>query len=226
MTLSQPRSAHYQEQAHKGGMSGIAGKIFAAASAAALCVPLLGLGQAFGIMPGGVDSNHYADIESLSAAFNRPAYSQTIDDTAVIRPVGPIQESFSGGAPYHENKIVDTAVGFGEAATMLGTAGVLGAAGSAFADVSQRRRHVGEGTGTAVMVAGEAANAVLESTKPFMPLFAMDALRGRSSDASKAVAAGMALGLGAIAVALPTYLSGKSVYDNYIRKAPSAARPG
>ena len=46
-------NSHPSSKPEKGWLSNIAGKAFSVASVAALCLPLVGLGQAVGIVPGG-----------------------------------------------------------------------------------------------------------------------------------------------------------------------------
>lgn len=209
----------------KGRRHGILGKAFAIASAVALSLPLLGLGQVAGVVPGGFDSAHYHNIAELGAIFNRPAYTQVDDSIGVLHPVdGKIHESFYGN-PYdwRTNNFGDSAVGpIGVIGGFAG-AGVLGAVGSAFAESSQKRK--GGSTQEALSVAGQSLQAIGDGMRPFMPLFAFDAIRGKSSDVSKGIAMAAAIGIVAVGTALPTYLSGKSVYDNFIRPESRAPRP-
>lgn len=202
-----------KHDADDGFLLRIAGKALALASVAALSLPLLAFGQAAGVVPGGLQSDHYATLDSLAAAFNRPAVTQTIDDVGIAIPVGTFQEHFSGNLySYRENKVTDTAIGLYGVIGGLAGAGVMGAAGSAFANASSGRAGRRE-----ERIGYDNAKVDTKGLGLLGGLVAVDMIDGQASDASKAVAAGIVLAAAAAAVAVPTYLSGKSVYDNFIR---------
>ncbi len=203
----------------------IAGKAIALASVVALSLPLLAFGQVAGVVPGGMQSDHYATLDSLTAAFNRPAYTQTVD-IPTLKPVGQIYERFDESAGYAyrgPNEIDDTAIGAYGVFGGLAGAGILGAAGSAFANAAERR------TGnTAAVIAGtaQATGDALTANKPLNIFMAFDLADGKPGPVAKGAAAGYMVILAAAAVGLPTYLSGKSFYDNFIRQPAPAPVPG
>lgn len=207
----------------------IAGKAAAIASVVALSLPLIGLGQAIGVVPGGINSDHYGNIADLTNAFNRPVATQTVQtETKPIsfEIISEFYESYSGGAPYYghrTNQLDDSAVGAYGAMGGLAGAGIMGAAGSAFAAAADKRR---DNTANTVTTAAQATGESLTANKPLNLFMALDMVDGKPGPVTKGAAMGYAVVLAGMAVGLPTYLSGKSVYDNFIRdNNPAAPKP-
>ena len=181
--------------------TGLAGKAFAVAAAAALCLPLLGLGQAIGIAPGGLDSHHYHSIDVMSA-FNRPPIVQ-VDQTAVTAPV---------------HHIGDTAVSFWEGAVSIVGAGFLGAAGTALAATHQKRTD-----NSTKMALQEVGGLVYDTSEDISSGSSSYGYGGsnagfRPGDGVAGAFLAQCVLLAGATVAVPTFLAGKSVYDNFIRK--------
>ena len=204
---------------NSGFLSGIAGKAFALASVAALVIPLVGMGQLFG-MPGAIDSISYQDIPGLIETFNRPAITQQIQNhDSRVQLVGEFHEILNEpaliGRPYTPpDKLLDTHISFIEGAGGLATAAIAGAIGSAFADVSQRHK----GTNGAVFTAGaEMASSFAKSTSLARTFMMVDMMDSKPSAMTKGAGAAFGIILASAAVSIPTFLAGKSVYDNFIR---------
>ncbi len=127
------------QKIEKGWLSNVAGKAFSVLAVGALIVPLLGIGQGFGIVPGKVYSNSYVDvgskieqvIESVSPAEQLP------DGVIALQPVdGTIREYYSG--PHLPNAF-DTDISMTEGLAALGTAAIAGGAGIAIGGIDRRR---------------------------------------------------------------------------------------
>jgi hypothetical protein len=205
----------------------IAGKALALASVVALSLPLIGFGQVAGVLPGGINSNHYGNIADLAATFNRPAAVQTVKDTPTLQLIGEVHENYSPGTflhryPHRENTPGDSAVGIYGAFGGLAGAGIIGAAGSAFANAAEKRA----GNSLAfVKGAAEATGTAVTANKPLNLFMAFDMIDGNPGPVTKGAAMAYGLIFASAAVAVPTYLSGKSIYDNFIR-TPAPAPGG
>lgn len=182
----------------------ILGKAFAIASAAALCLPLLGISQAAGIAPGGLGSPDYQNIDTLLNTFNRPAYTQVEQQQTATPPV---------------NQVGDTAISFFEGVGAVAIAGVAGGVATAFADARQKRAE----SGTLSML--KEVGLLLGDTGADISKATAEQERRNWSNspamAGSGAAGGAMAGAFVLAVAsvfVPTYLSVKSVYDNFIRK--------
>lgn len=219
-------NSHPSSKPEKGWLSNIAGKAFSVASVAALCLPLVGLGQAVGIVPGGYHADSYRDIGAsivqMIEDYKAPQEALAEHGAVLISPDG-FQESYFGYDYAPAFKVDDTHINGLEGVAALGTGALLGTAGIVAAGIS--RGGVGE--------EGEfepityTFNALGEGMKPLgkivLPLAAIDIIGG---DSPSGQAAGAALGGVALAVAGTFaaaavggsyYLGGRSVYENFIR---------
>lgn len=97
----------------------------------------------------------------------------------------------------------------------LAGGGVLGAVSSAFANAAQNRPQ-GEGKGILSFL-----NPGWRRTGFMGGFLALDLMDGKPGP----VVASLFLAAAATAVGVPTYLSGKSLYDNFIRKDLPAPKP-
>lgn len=224
-------SQHPSDTPEKGWLSIIAGKAFSIASVAALCLPLVGLGQVFGIVPGSYYADSYKDIGSavvqMIEDYQAPEEALAERGVAILEPIS-FQESYYGYDEAPAFKIDDTHISGLEGVAAMGAGALLGTAGIVAAGIS--RGGVGED--------GEfepikyTFNALGEGMAPLgkivLPLAAIDIVGGDSpsGQAAGAALAGVALAVAgtfaAAAVGGSYYLGGRSVYENFIRDDEAA----
>ncbi|MBU0799801.1 MAG: hypothetical protein KKA05_02235 [Alphaproteobacteria bacterium] len=208
------------QKSEQGFLTGIAGKAFALAAVAAIALPLTGIAQGFGL-PGAADSQTYVDLGYEVSEMLRPA---SVDDgIPTLQLVGEIQERFDFTNFTFPNRILDTHISFNEAVAGLAGAAVFGAAGSAFANAS--RPHASTPVESPRLIASSGPHPVPTGGALLPTIVAFDMLDGKPGPAMAGI--GMAaLGVvAAAAVGVPTYLTGKAVYDNFIRDNTVPAAP-
>ena len=224
-------SQHPSDTPAKGWLSNIAGKAFSIASVAALCLPLVGLGQAVGIVPGSYHADSYRDIGAsivqMIEDYKAPQEALAEHGAVLISPDG-FQESYFGYDDTPAFKVDDTHITGLEGVAALGAGALFGTAGIVAAGVSRG----GVGEDGEFEPIKHTFNALGESMAPLgkivLPLAAIDIIGGDSpsGDAASAALAGMALAVAGTFAAAATggsyYLGGRSVYENFIRDDKAA----
>ena len=211
-------SQHPSDTPAKGWLSNIAGKAFSIASVAALCLPLVGLGQAVGIVPGSYHADSYRDIGAsivqMIEDYKAPQEALAEHGAVLISPDG-FQESYFGYDDTPAFKVDDTHITGLEGVAALGAGALFGTAGIVAAGVSRGG-------------VGEDGEIVAPLGKIVLPLAAIDIIGGDSpsGDAASAALAGMALAVAGTFAAAATggsyYLGGRSFYENFIRDDKAA----
>lgn len=218
-------NSHPSDTPEKGWLSNIAGKAFSVLSVAALCVPLLGIGQLTGIAPGSYYADSYRDVGDAVVQMieDYKAPHEAVADNPNIVLVG---KTFYEKYTKHDTapvEIDDTHVTGIEGLAGLGLAATFGSAGIIAAGISRGEANNGE----AFEPIKYTFNAMGEGLKPLvkvaLPLAAIDIIGGDSPSGQAAGAALAGIGLAVASAATigavggASYLTGRSVYDNFIR---------
>lgn len=219
-------SSHLSDMPEKGWLSNIAGKAFSVLSVAAICLPLIGLGQAVGIAPGSYYAESYKDVGAavvqMIENYKTPQEALAEHGATLLTPHS-FEESYYGYSQAPAYKVDDTHISGIEGLAGMGLAATFGTAGIIAAGINRGEANQGEAFAPVKYTFSTLGEGMKPLGKIVLPLVAIDILGGNgpAGKAAGAALAGVGIAIAgtfaAAAVGGTGYLVGRSFYDNFVR---------